>query len=91
MSEGNNFIAEANLEVFALKNNSVKDQFSFFVKKKTYKVDHAHEHEHRPAEVFYKKGVVGNFTKFTGKHLCQGPIGFIQKEALTQVFFCEFC
>ena len=22
-------------------------------------------------EVFYKKGVLGNFTKFTGKHLCQ--------------------
>ena len=43
------------------------------------------------AEVFYKKGVVGNFTKFTGKHLCQGPVCFIQKEALTQVFFCEFC
>ena len=23
-------------------------------------------------EVFCKKGVLGNFTKFTGKHLCQG-------------------
>ena len=22
-------------------------------------------------EVFYRKGVLGNFTKFTGKHLCQ--------------------
>ena len=25
----------------------------------------------QPAEVFYKKGVLRNFTKFTGKHLCQ--------------------
>ena len=25
-----------------------------------------------PPEVFYKKGVLRNFTKFTGKHLCQG-------------------
>ena len=24
-------------------------------------------------EVFYKKGVLRNFTKFTGKHLCQSP------------------
>ena len=23
-------------------------------------------------EVFYKKGVLENFVKFTGKHLCQG-------------------
>ena len=25
-----------------------------------------------PPEVFYKKGVLRNFTKFTGKHQCQG-------------------
>ena len=25
----------------------------------------------QPPEVFYKKGVLRNFTKFTGKHLCQ--------------------
>ena len=25
----------------------------------------------QPPEVFCKKGVLGNFTKFTGKHLCQ--------------------
>ena len=24
-------------------------------------------------EVFYKKGVLRNFTKSTGKHLCQSP------------------
>ena len=26
----------------------------------------------QPSEVFYKKGVLTNFSKFTGKHLCQG-------------------
>ena len=50
-------------------------------------------------EVFCKKGVLGNFTKFTGKHLCQslflnkvaGLCNFIKKETLAQVFSCEFC
>ena len=31
-----------------------------------------------------------NFTKSTGKHLCQSP-NFIKKETLAQVFSCEFC
>ena len=50
-------------------------------------------------EVFCKKGVFKNFTKFTGKNLCQSfffnkvnfSIKFIKKESLAQVFFCEFC
>ena len=41
--------------------------------------------------VFCKKGVLTNFTKFTGKHLCQILCNFIKKESLVQVFFCEFC
>ena len=44
-------------------------------------------------EVFYKKGVLRFFTKFTGKHLYQGL--FFNKVAglrtLPQVFSCEFC
>ena len=36
-------------------------------------------------EVFCKKGVLGNFPKFTGKHH-----NFIKKETLAQVFSCEF-
>ena len=43
-------------------------------------------------EVFYKKGVLKNFTKFTGKHSCQGF--FVNKAAglrSAQVFSCEFC
>ena len=52
-------------------------------------------------EMFCKKGVLRNFTKFTGKHLCQsfsfnkaaGPeaCNFIKKETLAQVLSCEFC
>ena len=35
-----------------------------------------------------KKGVPRNFTKFTGKHLCQS---LFFKKTLAQVFSCEFC
>ena len=39
-------------------------------------------------------GALRNFTKFTGKHLCQSlffkACNFIKKETLTQVFSCEF-
>ena len=50
--------------------------------------------------MFYKKDVLGNFTKFTGKHLCQSlffnkvaglrPASLLKKETLTQMFSCEF-
>ena len=44
-----------------------------------------------------KEGVLRNFIKFTGKHLCQSLFffkkkrPFIKKETLAQVFYCEFC
>ena len=50
-----------------------------------------------------KKGVLKNFTKFTGKHLCESlffnkdadlrpeACNFIEKETLAQVVSCEFC
>ena len=48
-----------------------------------------------------RKGVLRNFTKFTGKHLRQDPFvnkvtsasasNFIKKETLAQVFSREFC
>ena len=52
----------------------------------------------QPPEVFYEKGFLRNFTKFTGKqHLCQilffnkdTLAKFIIKETLAQVFFCKF-
>ena len=51
---------------------------------------------------FCKKGVFKNFAKFTGKYLCQSlflhknaglpqTCNFFKKEALAQVFSCEFC
>ena len=49
----------------------------------------------QPLEVFCKKrcslrkGALRNFAKFTGKHLCQSL--FFKKEAVAQVFSCEFC
>ena len=49
-------------------------------------------------EVFCKKGVLRNFVKFTGKHLCQSlfsikiqACNFIKKEALALMFSCSFC
>ena len=47
-----------------------------------------------------KKGVLKNFAKFIGKHLCQslffnkvagGACNFIKKENLARVFSCKFC
>ena len=50
--------------------------------------------------MFCKKGVLRNFAKFTGKHLCQSlfliksqawAYNFIKSEALAQVFSFESC
>ena len=44
--------------------------------------------------MFCKKVVLRNFAKFAGKQLCQRlfeACNFIKKEALAQVFSCEFC
>ena len=48
-----------------------------------------------------KKDIPRNFTKFTGKRLCQSlffnkvaglrPANWLKKETLAQVFSCEFC
>ena len=35
--------------------------------------------------------ILRNFTKSTGKHLCQSLFFNIKKVSLAQVFFCEFC
>ena len=49
-------------------------------------------------EVLSKKGVLGNFAKLTGKHLCQSlflnkasglACNFFKKDALAQVFSCN--
>ena len=49
-------------------------------------------------KVFYKKGVLRNFEKFTGKHRVrvsfliklQAVCNFIKRETLAQVFSCDF-
>ena len=43
-----------------------------------------------------RKGTLRNFTKFTGKHLCQSlcfnkACNFIKIEFMAMVFSCEFC
>ena len=51
-------------------------------------------------EMFCKQGILTNFTKFAGKHLCQSPFliksqaqdfNFLKKETLAEVFSGEFC
>ena len=51
----------------------------------------------QPLEVFYKKDVLENYTKFTGKYLCGVSFSiksqdlasnFIKKKTLTQVLSC---
>ena len=46
-------------------------------------------------EVFCKKGALRNFSKSTGKHMCQSlffnKIAGLRPETLAQVFSCEFC
>ena len=44
----------------------------------------------QPPKVFYKKGVLKHFAKFTGKPLCQTSFNFNKKETPPQVFCCEF-
>ena len=49
----------------------------------------------RPLEVFYKKSVPRNFSKFTGKHLRQSlflnKVAGLRPKTLAQVFCCEYC
>ena len=44
-------------------------------------------HQKQPPEVFYQKSILKNFANFTGKQACC----FTKREALAQVFSCEFC
>ena len=65
-----------------------------FSRKQKYK----HECRSSRLDVFCKKGVLRNFTKFTGKHLYESPFFsgslsfciFIKKESLAQVFPVNF-
>ena len=57
-----------------------------------------YEWQKQPLQVFYKKDILKNFTKFTGKHLCltlflqaSGLQFYLKRDYLAQVFSCEFC
>ena len=63
-------------------------------------ITRSHLHRSSCPVVFCKNGVLINFAKFTGKHLCQrlcfnkvaGQVcNFIKKQSVAQVFSCEFC
>ena len=65
--------------------------------KRNYRTKITHSRSSR-LEVFCNKGVLKIFTKFTRKRLCQSffcqqpeACNFIEREALAQVFSCEFC
>ena len=49
-----------------------------------------YDNQKQPPEVFCKKGVLRNFVKFTGKHLCQvlfyNKVAGPKSETLAQVF-----
>ena len=53
-----------------------------------------HYRSSRP-ELFCKKDVLRNFTKFAGKHLCQrlffNKVAGLRHRSLAQAFSCEFC
>ena len=44
-----------------------------------------------PPEVFYKKGVLKNFAKFTGKHLCQSLFFNKVRATLLKMRLCHRC
>ena len=70
----------------------VIDTFCYY---KYYSLVHVvlHKIQKQPQGVHYKKGVLRNFAKFTGKHLCSEPqaCNFIKKETQAQVLSCKFC
>ena len=74
--------------------------FTFFLKNTSFMVTICRIYRSSPPEVFCKKGILRNYSKFTLKHLCQSlffnkvaglACNFIKKETLAQVFSCEFC
>ena len=62
---------------------------------KNHKTNHAiincrHDAEAVIRRCSVKKGILKNFKKYTGKHLCQS-LFFNKKETLAQMFSCELC
>ena len=77
---------------------SDRDQLLIAISQEDFQCCMLYRSSHRRCSV--RKGVVKNFAKFTGKHLCQSlfinklqakPFNFINKETQAQVFSCELC
>ena len=49
-----------------------------------HEAENKHAMQKQPPEVFYKKAVLENFAKFTGKHLCQSS--FFNKVGGMQIY-----
>ena len=47
----------------------------------------AEQLQKQPPEVFCKKGVLRNFTKFTGKHLCQSLFFNVRLSKYIKLYF----
>ena len=94
---------------FFLNSNKTRKwfQFSKLVKIRLFKFSCNDSYRSSLPEVFCKDGVIRNFVKFAGKHLCQSfffnkvaglrpatllkNILWLKKITLVQVFSCEFC
>ena len=63
-----NILIQTYLTIVTKRNNCC-NRIVLFIKKKLFLKKSASRNSH--PEVFYKKGVLRNFEKFTGKHLCQ--------------------
>ena len=72
-----NILIQTYLTIVTKRNNCC-NRIVLFIKKKLFLKKSASRNSH--PEVFYKKGVLRNFEKFTGKHLCQSL--FFDKVAL---------
>ena len=94
--------------VVILKNLVFQNAFRYFIFRNFFFNSHSTTEYWKPLVLlklyrsshrrcFFKKGVLRNFAKFTGKHLCQSlffikkKINFIKKETLAQVLSCKFC
>ena len=72
-----NILIQTYLTIVTKRNNCC-NRIVLFIKKKLFLKKSTSRNSH--PEVFYKKGVLRNFEKFTGKHLCQSL--FFDKVAL---------
>ena len=66
------------------------DTSIWYLSKWQLRTSNISNHRSSRLEVFCKKDVLRNFTKFTGKDLCQ-RLFFNTETVLAQVFSCEFC